>query len=88
MIGRLFRFIEKSVPLLAGIFFAVIGIIAAANLSESENKVIGTYLTYLVFHTALMLVVGGYMKKAKKPLYISWFLALLLFFIVAFIYRN
>lgn len=88
MIGGLFRFIEKSIPLIAGIVFAVVGVIAAINLPESNNKIIATYLTYLVFHSSVMLIVGGFMQKAKKPLAISWLLALLFFFVVAIIFKN
>lgn len=65
MITNFFRFVEKSVPLAVGILFAVVGVVAAVNLPLSNNKVVGAYMTYLVFHTAAMLIVGFYMEKAK-----------------------
>jgi uncharacterized membrane protein YgdD (TMEM256/DUF423 family) len=88
MIFGFFRFIEKNLPLFVGLLFALFGFIAAFNLPNSQNKVIGIYLTYLLFHTAAMLIVGGYMKKGTKILAVSWFLALLFFFIVAVIFKN
>ena len=88
MISNFFRFVERSVPLALGISFAVVGVLAAVNLPASNNKVVGTYLTCLVFHTATMLIVGFYMHKAKRSLALSWFAAFLLFFVVAVIFRN
>jgi uncharacterized membrane protein YgdD (TMEM256/DUF423 family) len=88
MIFGFFRSIEKSIPLFLGILFTVVGFIAAFNLPNSQNKVVGTYLTYLVFHTAIMLIVGMYMKKRTNVLAISWFFALIFFFVVAVIFKN
>jgi hypothetical protein len=88
MINPFFRFVERSVPLAAGILFALVGIVAAINLPSSDNKVEGTHMTGLVFHTANMLIVGFYRNKAKTFLALSWFTALALFFVVAVIFRN
>lgn len=88
MITNFFRFVERSVPLAVGILFAAVGVVAAVNLPSSSNKVVGTYLTYLVFHTAVMLIVGIYRHKAKTFLAVSWFAALALFLVVAVIFSN
>ena len=88
MITNFFRFVERSVPLAVGILFAAVGVVAAVNLPSSSNKVVGAYLTCLVFHTAVMLIVGFYRQKAKTFLAVSWFAALALFFVVAVIFRK
>jgi uncharacterized membrane protein YgdD (TMEM256/DUF423 family) len=88
MIARFFGFVERSLPLAAGILFAVVGVVAAIHLPSSANQMIGGYMTYLVFHTAAMLIVGLYMNRAKNFLALSWFAALLLFFVVAFFFRT
>ena len=88
MITNFFRFVERSVPLAVGILFAVVGVVAAVNLSSSNNKVVGTYMTWLVFHTAIMLIVGFYLHKAKRFLSISWLVFLALFFVVAVLFRT
>jgi hypothetical protein len=72
MMARFFRLVESSVPLAFSLLFAAVGVVAAVNLPASRNKVIGACMSYLVFHTAAMLIVGFYMHKAKKFLALSW----------------
>jgi uncharacterized membrane protein YgdD (TMEM256/DUF423 family) len=88
MITGIFRFIEKAVPLAAGLVCVVLGLLVAVNLPSSSNKVIGAYLVYLLFHTAAMLVAGFYLQKFKRFWALSWFGALTLFFVVAIVFRN
>ena len=88
MITGFFGFIEKSVPLAAGLAFAAVGVLVAVNLPSSSNQVIGAYLTYLLLHTAAMLIVGFYLQKAKRFLALSWFAGLAPFFVVAIVFKN
>ena len=85
---RFFRFVEKSIPIGAGILFAVVGVVIAVKLPSSNDKVVGAYLAFLVFHTAVMLIVGMGLQKAKRSLAISWVVVLALFFVVAVVFGR
>ena len=83
-----FRFVEKSIPLVVGVFFAIIGVIVAVRLPDSSNPVVAACLAGLLIYTSLMLICGFRLKKATRFWAISWFIALLLFLVVAAVFRS
>jgi hypothetical protein len=88
MFTSFFRFVERAIPWGAGLLFALFGVIVVVQLPDNNNKVVGAYLAYLLFHTALMLMVSGGLQKAKRFWPISWGVALALFFVVAVVFRT
>ena len=64
---------------------AVLGLLVAVKLPDSSNNAVGSYLAYLLLHTAAILIVGAGLSGAKRFLAISRGITLTLFFVVAIV---
>lgn len=83
-----FRFVERAIPWGVGLLFTLFGVIVVVQFPDTNNKVVAAYMACMLFHSALMMIVGFSLNKAKRFWAISWVIGMVLFFVVAAVFRS
>ena len=65
-----------------GVIFLIAASVVLFTIPASSQKIVSSYLSFLLFHTSAMLIVGFGFKQLQRFWVVSWCASLLVFLTV------